>query len=122
MIVLIGRTWLNSAGPHGRRLDDPHDFVRLEVASALRQKIPVIPVLVGGAKMPAADDLPAPLAPLAQVNAIEIFDQLFRDSVRHLIEALRPFVYPRPFFWLWSKPVPSRLKLGYGSPFCLWWW
>ena len=111
VIVLIGKTWLNSAGAHGRRLDDPHDFVRLEVASALRQKIPVIPVLVGGAKMPAPDDLPAPLAPLAQINAIEIFDQLFRDSVRHLIEALRPFVYPRPFFWRWSKPVPSRLKL-----------
>jgi hypothetical protein len=111
VMVLIGKAWLNSAGPHGRRLDDPHDFVRLEVASALRQKIPVIPVLVGGAKMPSADDLPAPLAPLAQINAIEIFDPLFRDSVRHLVDALQPFVYPKPLFWPWPIPVPSRLKL-----------
>jgi len=111
VIVLIGKAWLNSAGPHGRRLDDPHDFVRLEVASALQQKIPVIPVLVGGAKMPPPDDLPAPLAPLAQINAIEIFDQLFRDSVRHLIDALRPFVHTKPLFWLWSRPVQSRLRL-----------
>jgi TIR domain-containing protein len=111
VIVLIGKAWLNSAGSHARRLDDPHDFVRLEVASALRQKIPVIPVLVGGAKMPPPDDLPAPLAPLAQINAIEIFDQLFRDSVRHLIDALRPHVYPKPLSWPWSRPVPSRLKL-----------
>jgi TIR domain-containing protein len=111
VIVLIGKAWLNSAGAHGRRLDDPHDFVRLEVASALRQKIPVIPVLVGGAKMPSPDDLPAPLAPLAQINAIEIFDQLFRDSVRHLVDALQPHVYPKPLFWPWSRPVPSRLKL-----------
>ena len=121
VIVLIGKAWLNSAGPHGRRLDDPHDFVRLEVASALRQKIPVIPVLVGGAKMPPPDDLPAPLAPLAQINAIEIFDQLFRDSVRHLIDALRPFVHTKPLFWLCvqrrnGREPPSPLDvIGYDA-------
>src|ERR1700722_18928452 len=59
--VLIGKSWLKSFDDQGnRRLDDPHDFVRLEVASALGQKIPVIPVLVGGAKMPRPDDLPEP--------------------------------------------------------------
>ena len=111
VIVLIGKAWLNSADDRGRRLDDPHDFVRLEVTSAFRQNIPVIPVLVGGAKMPRPDDLPASLAPLAHLNAIEIFDQLFRDSVRHLVNALRPLVYPKPLFWPWSRPVPSHLRL-----------
>jgi hypothetical protein len=95
VIVLIGRGWLNSSDSRGRRLDNPDDFVRVEVASALRQKIPVIPVLVGGAKMPRPEELPAPLVPLAHLNAIEIFDQLFHDSVRHLNEALQPFVYPK---------------------------
>jgi hypothetical protein len=71
----------------------------------------VIPVLVGDAKMPSPGDLPAPLAPLAHLNAIEIFDQLFRDSVRHLIKALRPLVYPKSLFWSWSRPVPRRLSL-----------
>jgi TIR domain len=111
VIVLIGKAWLNSAGARGRRLDDPHDFVRLEVASALRQKIPVIPVLVGGAKMPRPEDLPEPLVPLAHLNAVEIFDQLFRDSVRHLMDALRPFVHPKPLFWRWSRPASRRFGL-----------
>jgi hypothetical protein len=108
VIVLIGKGWLNSSDAHGRRLDNPQDFVRLEVASALRHKIPVIPVLVGGAKMPRPEDLPAPLVPLAHLNAIEIFDQLFRDSVRHLIDALRPYAYPKGLFSRWSRPVSRR--------------
>jgi hypothetical protein len=53
VFVLIGKGWLKSVDDQGhRRLDDPHDFVRLEIASALAQQIPVIPVLVGDAKMP----------------------------------------------------------------------
>jgi TIR domain/PQQ-like domain len=112
VIVLIGKAWLNSTDGRGaRRLDDPHDFVRLEIVSALRQKIPVIPVLVGGAKMPRPDDLPPPLAPLAHLNAIEIFDQLFRDSLRLLVTALRPLVYPKPAFWPFSILVESRLRI-----------
>jgi hypothetical protein len=107
VIVLIGKAWLNSTDGR-RRLDDPHDFVRLEIANAFRRKIPVIPVLVGGAKMPRVDDLPALLTPLAHLNAIEIFDQLFRDSVRRLVNALRPLVYSKPWFLPWYWPLPSR--------------
>jgi hypothetical protein len=112
VIVLIGKGWLNSSDARGRRLDDPQDFVRLEVASALGHKIPVIPVLVGGAKMPRQEQLPAPLAPLAHLNAIEIFDQLYLDSVRRLINALRPFVYPKASGWRWSRVVRSRLGVS----------
>ena len=112
VIVLIGKAWLTSTDEHrARRLDNPHDFVRLEVASALRRKLPVIPVLVGGAKMPHPEDLPAPLAPLAYLNAIEIFDSLFRDSVKHLVDALQPFVHPRPVFWPWTGPLAGHLRI-----------
>jgi hypothetical protein len=109
VVVLIGKSWLKSVDDRGnRRLDDPHDFVRLEAASALAQKIPVIPVLVGGAKMPRPDDLPEPLKSLAHLNAIEIFDQLFHDSIKHFIDTLHPFV--RPKFQLWPRGTPLTRK------------
>jgi hypothetical protein len=61
--------------------------------------------------MPRQEDLPANLAPLAHLNAIEIFDQLFPDSVRHLISALRPLVHPKSRFWSWTDPEASRLRI-----------
>ena len=112
VVVLIGKGWLKSVDDRGdRRLDDPHDFVRLEIASALAQKIPVIPVLVGGAKMPRPDDLPEPLKLLAHLNAIEIFDQLFHDSVKRFINALQPFVRPKLRLWPWEHPIPRKARL-----------
>ncbi len=72
-IALIGRRWLTIKGRDGRRrLDDPQDFVRAEVESALRQGVTVIPVLVDGAKMPAREELPASIAALADHNAYEL--------------------------------------------------
>src|SRR5205085_1681313 len=59
VLVIIGRDWLTATDEQGiRRLDDPHDFVRIEVEAALRANVPVIPVLVTGATMPSAKDLP----------------------------------------------------------------
>jgi hypothetical protein len=56
LLVLIGRNWL-SAGSHGRsRLEDPQDFIRREVATALTRNIPVMPVLLQGAPMPTVDE------------------------------------------------------------------
>lgn len=112
VVVVIGKAWLSSTDDRGRRrLDDPDDFVRLEIVSALRQTTPVIPVLVGGAKMPRPEDLPAPLSPLAHLNAIEIVDHLFYDSLKHLINALHPLVYPRLRFWPWTRPVTRTFRL-----------
>ena len=72
-IPLIGRRWLTVRGPKGlRRLDDPKDLLRQEIESALRQGVSVIPVLVDGAKMPAADELPPSIADLATRNAYEL--------------------------------------------------
>ncbi len=59
LLAMIGKDWLTASDDAGaRRLDDPLDFVRLETASALKRDIPVIPVLVQGARMPRADELP----------------------------------------------------------------
>lgn len=73
MLVVIGKTWLTCTDDRGRRrLDDPNDFVRLEIESALRQKKLVVPLLVNGAVMPHSDDLPEVLKPLTRRNGIPV--------------------------------------------------
>jgi hypothetical protein len=73
LLALIGKNWLHAADKDGRRrLDIPEDFVRLEIAAALRRDIAVIPVLVQGAAMPSKEDLPPDLQALAWRNAAEL--------------------------------------------------
>ena len=73
LLAVIGTSWLHSIDSNGnRRLDNPEDFVRREIASALESNIRVIPVLVEGAQMPRSIDLPDDIKPLARRNAIEI--------------------------------------------------
>jgi hypothetical protein len=87
LIAVIGKEWLTCTGPHGRRLDDPRDFVRAEIAAALERGTPIIPVLVEGATMPSAEALPDPLKPLADRHAHELSDHRWAYDVRRLIEA-----------------------------------
>ena len=73
LIAIIGRSWASSVDIHNRcRLDDPNDFVRIEIEAALARKIRVIPVLVDGAPMPQPDHLPDSLKKLARRQGIEI--------------------------------------------------
>ncbi|MBT9466463.1 toll/interleukin-1 receptor domain-containing protein [Hydrogenophaga sp.] len=89
LMVVIGDEWLSTTDPTGRRrLDDPHDFVRLETRVALEREIRVVPVLVGGALMPRADELPEELKSLARRQAIEISHKQWDASTRELIRAL----------------------------------
>ena len=93
LLAVVGRDWLESKNASGqRRLDDESDFVRLEIASALQRDIPVVPVLVRGAKMPSADQLPADLRELAYRNAVELTHARWKSDVRVLIQALRPYM------------------------------
>ena len=87
LLVVIGTSWIGS-GPQAR-LQDTDDLVRLEVAAALRRNIPVIPVLVDGASMPAARDLPADLEGLAWRNAVELRHARWDADVQMLVDALR---------------------------------
>lgn len=89
LLVLIGNAWLHVPGADGRRLDDPRDWVRQEIATALKRGIHVIPVLIEQAQMPAEAQLPDDLKPLARRQAIPLTDARWQSDVNHLIAALR---------------------------------
>jgi uncharacterized protein YecT (DUF1311 family) len=89
LIALIGRQWLTIAdADKRRRLDDPSDFVRVEIEAALSRKIRVIPVLVDGATLPGSQDLPPSLHELPRRQGIEISLARFDSDVERLIRAL----------------------------------
>ena len=74
LTAVIGREWLGASDESGRRLENPEDLGRLEIATALKRDIRVIPVLVQGAQMPVATDLPEGLKALARRNSLEVSD------------------------------------------------
>jgi TIR domain/WD domain, G-beta repeat len=89
MLVLIGPDWLTVKDEAGRRrLDNPEDFVRLEVGSALRFGRRVIPVLVQRTEMPRADVLPQALKALTRCNAVGLTHERFKADAQGLIKAL----------------------------------
>ena len=94
LIAVIGPRWLDAQDDAGRRrLDDAHDYTRLEIARALKRKdVRVIPVLVEGAAMPSAPDLPDDLVPLARRNAIELSDKRWDYDISQLVATLRPLL------------------------------
>lgn len=98
VVTVIGKNWLTQPGAAGRRrLDDRHDLVRLEIQSALESKILVVPVLVQGAQMPRADQLPRTLARLAGKNAHEIRHARWQHDVEKLIATLeKPTQWRQP--------------------------
>jgi hypothetical protein len=92
VLAIIGQSWLDSADAEGRRrLEDENDYLRLEIASALRRDIPVVPVLVRGARMPRADQLPADMQELAYRNAVELTHARWRSDLQVLVDALKPY-------------------------------
>ena len=102
LIALIGRDWATVVDDTGRRrLDDPTDFVRLELETAFERDVPVVPVCVRGASFPSADDLPPPLAPLTRRHGAELRDVGWRDDVKRLIAELERLVRPEE-----SEPAP----------------
>jgi hypothetical protein len=96
LLVLIGREWIKMTDKSGvSRLDNPEDFVRLEILAGLEQKTVIIPVLLADAEMPSAKSLPAPLQSFARRNAIEISDSRFHSDVDRLIEAIEKIFNPQ---------------------------
>ena len=89
LVAVIGRNWVSSANKDNRRqLDDPIDYVRIEIEAALERGIPVIPVLVDGANMPTPEDLPNGLKKLTRRNGIEVSHTRFDFDVERLTHAL----------------------------------
>jgi len=107
LLAIIGQEWLvakNDAG--SRRLEDQNDFVRIELASALRRDIPVIPILVRGAKMPRPEQLPDDLKELAYRNAVELSHARWKTDVQVLLQALRPYIETPQM----QAPVVARME------------
>lgn len=97
VVVVIGPNWLRAMdADQRRRLDDPDDYVRREVAAALQRDITVLPVLVNGAQMPADRALPEDLQPLTVRNAVVISDLRFDDDVARLRVALERTIESEP--------------------------
>jgi len=89
LLTLIGNEWLTITDEHGRRrLDDPDDFVRLEIEAALVRKVRVIPILVDGARMPRADELPDSLSKLVRRQALELSPSRFDFDTSRLLRVL----------------------------------
>ena len=90
LIAVIGTHWLTSSNRAGiRRLEIPEDSVRVEIATALKRGIRVIPVLVEGATMPDAGDLPDDLKALVHRNAIQLSHDRFRTDSERLESTLK---------------------------------
>ncbi len=89
MLALIGPNWADVLAKNGTgRLDDQQDFVRIEIASALRRNIPVVPILLEGTMMPSANRLPDDLRPLAQRNALSVRHSSFHSDMDKLVSEL----------------------------------
>jgi len=105
VLAVIGPGWLTAATPQGApRLLEADDYVRLELARALNRNVRVVPVLVGGAALPAATDLPDELRGLVHRQAVVLHDETWHQDVDGLVESLRgePAVPPRHGRW-WPR-------------------
>lgn len=115
MLVLIGPDWLSGTDRTGRRrLDNPADYVCLEIAAALERKIPIAPLLLQGAQMPTAEQLPESIRELAYRNGFELSHNRWDSDVQELMKRLGlaaradapPSEGPAPL----APPVPAAAQ------------
>ena len=122
VLAVIGPGWLNAVDEKGRRkLDLPRDYVRIELASALRREIPVIPLLVNGTAMPIEEDLPEELRSLPNRHALELRHTRFAADSDAVIRALNDIMPRRGRLRRIAQGVAAALVLlsvagGFG------WW
>ena len=98
VLAVIGPGWPSATTKEGvPRLSEPDDFVRQELARALQRNASVVPVLVGGARLPAVEDLPSDLHDLVQRQAVVLHDESWHEDVDGLVRSLRG-----------EPPIPTR--------------
>lgn len=108
VLVIIGPDWLDTRQAGGqRRLDDATDFVRLEIESALTSGVPLIPVLVEGAMMPTANQLPPSLVEFSRCQATELLETRWNYDVDRLIAKLHA-----RFAIESEQPLPGSSNMG----------
>lgn len=110
LIAVIGRQWLTTTDPQGRRrLDNPDDYVRMELRAALDRNVRVIPVLVQGVDMPRSDELPDALKRLAKRNAVEVSTTRWRYDIGRLATALERIAETGPEQQLRAETAEEQL-------------
>jgi Tol biopolymer transport system component len=114
MLVIIGPHWMDARNKEGqRRLEDPDDFVRIELEAAMARDIPVVPVLVAHAPIPLASELPGSLASMAFRQSIEVRpDPDFHNDATRLVSALQVILDPNAP----RTETPSVAKATPGRP------
>jgi TPR repeat protein len=114
MIAVIGPGWLSATDAQGRlRLEDPADFVRVEVQKALERQVRTVPVLVNRAAMPHEDQLPDPLKPLIRRQAVELSDARWSSDVRELVDRVKRATSTADAAPA-AAPKPANRALTYG--------
>lgn len=108
VLVMIGPRWFATGVDGTRRLNDPHDFVRQEIEAALGSGKPVIPLLVGGATMPAETHLPSSIVGLARRQAVVLSDAGWRGDVERLVKSLRELLPNQGVQVDTKQPVSNR--------------
>ncbi len=89
LVAVIGKEWTGPRATGSARIFDPDDLVRIEIETALSARVPVMPVLVNGARMPTASELPASIANLPFINAVEVKSGAdFHAQIRQLIRSI----------------------------------
>lgn len=87
VLALIGPTWLSAQDEHGnQRLDDETDQLRLEIEMAFEQNIPVIPILVEGARMPTKEELPGSIRDLRRRHWLTLSNVSWDEDVKRILE------------------------------------
>ncbi|MFK7744193.1 MAG: toll/interleukin-1 receptor domain-containing protein [Roseobacter sp.] len=119
-LVIIGDNWLAPDENGQIRLHDPQDYVRREIATALAADMPVIPVLLDSAQLPAMDALPKDLQPLVNRNALRVEHETFQSDLENLVDALEQRMHDlrhhdtnqsaRLFGWFGLTRITSKLK------------
>jgi hypothetical protein len=106
LVALIGQQWATLADEEGRRrLDDPDDFVRFEVKTALERDVRVVPVLVDGAKPLRREQLPVELHKLARLNAFELSSGRYQYDADRLVDLIQRVMSAAPGTVRQSPPV-----------------
>jgi hypothetical protein len=97
LLAIIGPNWLNARDEEGnRRLESEHDFVRIEIAAALKRNIPVIPILLEGTHGPKAGQLPDDLKSLVRRSGLDVRHASFHSDMDKLVRGLRGTPAPQP--------------------------
>jgi hypothetical protein len=89
LLAIIGPNWVDAREEGNRRLESEHDFVRIEIAAALKRNIPVIPILLESTHVPKAERLPDDIKDLARRNGLDVHHASFHNDMDKLVRALR---------------------------------